>query len=740
MTYAPEWIIEVYNTTASEWRFIFEAVCDEVVINSGAKPSTAKIRLNGLRWDDDGGLSRLDRIRIRTPDDYDSTLLFDGVLTAWMPNFTGADENSVWFAQDLRYLFAKQNAMGGQWVFPQSSYTRAASLWASGPPPVSDKTSILFAHGRRCVFNPDDPNSDDPDITIANRSPDDYQNIIELEDGTTEVLSELPIFGHLNAVKWTAEAMILYVLWNVVDSCVALGYGPTADPTPGVGTLFAAGLDHTDFDGVVPNVVIESLNAAEALEYIAGRVGQKYRLDSYIDADGVVQYRHVFYKANEASANIRNDSNATVLHTLYATLPGDNVGAVLDGGEIMVSAGNLLFDGSNVVNRSVFLGETKMYEITVELVPAWKDGDFDTWAITDEQKAFYKGDELEDMPKAGNDPNDKNFFNYYHTSGNDFDSHLDVGRKWALNEVGTYSHSDYGRGQPFDFGFGSLGSAGIEEVIFGKNIAYFPRKVLDSLTSDDNGNVVKYFLEYSMDGGYNWHKLHDYKHELLNTEWGIRITEPNLSDINLEEITETGTNNVYDTEGLRTDGLEINYFTAILRDNEKHATYKVSGTTQWQTRVRLTASVQLDLRMLNTLTSTGSGMPELQIAVFDEVRRYKFRSQARSSIFENNDNYSAETADDRTEMEAQQAKIDAVNKLGGLSGSFEFAVIHLGVGNGIWWRPRFMLGDCVDYLAGRGVSMAVGNGKHASIEQIIYNPEQARMGIITADLRTSRIG
>jgi len=761
MTYAPEWIIET-KRGGGAWQFFYEAVCDEVVCNVGAKPSTAKIRLNGCSWHDDGGLERLDRVRVRTPGDVaNSTLLFDGVLTAWTPNFSGQNENSVWFAQDLRYMFAKQNVIYGQWCFARSAYPKNAAVWKDGPPEPKDYQKRYFAVGRRCIFNKGGNGNKDPYSFRFNYDGETYK---------------IPMFSQLsNAEDWTVGDMVQYVLMHITTSCCnELGYGPIANPDPDAAAPSTVGLpldgmSETDprqqWNYVPGEIDIDCLNAMEALEYLANLIGWKYRLDSYLIPDENnnqlldVAYRHIFYIPNVATEPYtRTDNDSVLLRRLYCpsyngpyssedTYYYDDLSAVLAADEIVVNAANIIRDGSNVINRSCWLGEQDMHEISVELVPAWKDSDFTIWAVGDADKLFYTSSELKDLADAGVDPNSKTFVKKFCTNGTSFAKYKNVGRRWALNEIGTYSHSDYSRGKPFDFTDKYLGKNYIARLASTENyngndyIGIFPSQIMDALAGDEKKNSIRYKLEFSVDGGLKWHNLADAKHEFLDEEFGIRINEPNLSDIILEETTGAGSSNVYGTDGYDTDGYEINFWSAVAWDKENSSVFNPAPSKNgWKLRVRITCSIQLDSRLMNINDIAGSGMKELQVGVFDVHEQYKYRVQEQSSILYGNTNYSTNTYDNTAAMKLHQAVVDAANKLPTYSGSFEFAKIYLATGTGTWRRPTFMLGDCLEYLDGRGVSLAVSTGKHACIEQIIYQPQVCATEVITADLRTSRIG
>ena len=112
MATAKEWIVEWHN--GSDWVLLPTAISGLVTHNTGAMPNSAYIEIKSTRWNDQGGLTVLDRVRVCTAElDYTArTVIFDGVLTSFQPAFGGGTgrksfEQSMWFAQDLRYIWAK---------------------------------------------------------------------------------------------------------------------------------------------------------------------------------------------------------------------------------------------------------------------------------------------------------------------------------------------------------------------------------------------------------------------------------------------------------------------------------------------------------------------------------------------------------------------------------------------------------------------------------------------------------
>ena len=302
---------------------------------------------------------------------------------------------------------------------------------------------------------------------------------------------------------------------------------------------------------------------------------------------------------------------------------------------------------------------------------------------------------------------------------------------------------------PFDF---STVIANID----GGNVGVFPRHVLPALSSlDDDGNSIQYLVEWSPDGGLTWNKLNGFPLRLLDDEFGIYITQPNLSEI-APDVTPDAT---IGADGLFTDStfttedsVEINFWTSLANDKENN-TYPA-----WLTKVRITAGVQLDDRMVNELDSFDeSGAPLVQFEIFDAADKYQSRIREGASQFGADANYplpwwSDQKAASQAQTESleagglmalQHAAIDRLNRQAGFSGSYELAQIHLAEGSEPWRMPRFNLGDCIEGIAGRNISCQTvrgelgANARYAVLEQIVFRPQAAQTTLVTADLRKS---
>ncbi len=735
MAKAPEWIVQVWG--GSNWFTNPVAACDEVVQNSGARPSTAKISIKQgdetysqrkeARWNDEGGLSLGTEIRVIEADvPYgQATILFSGIITSRAASFAGGGqqggghEYSGWFAQDMRYVMAKQGPVWGRYYHHQDAYS---GTWSSTIPTPNGE-DVFFANGRRCIFNENDKPNKDPELALS-------------EDGLGNSFTtfEVPVFGELEPQRWKIRDMVEYIIgWH---GWIARynGYAPLIIPEN------TTGLTEPDWDLEPAHIVLDSVvTVPEALEYLADRIGWKYRLDTYWLGE-TTQQRHVFYKPGVATVRQRGTHNPITLIKLYCPdnyskeaingdVPTEDLSDLLADDTInLVRSGNIMQDTQNVINVSAMLGERVVSEITVELVPAWVDFDLTQFNVTDEDPLYLYSDKMQDLLGGGANLNEYTYFTRFHTAGDEFRYY--AGRKWALNEIGTYSGALYDRGDPFAF-------PTIIYDVSRDELAYAPRTISDAITSDAEGNSISHLVEYSLDGGTTWHKL-AHKYKVLPNEFGIYIDEPNLADIKPDGWNEAGP--VYEPGPDDSDGQEGNFWTAIYRDEEKGREFK---DDEWQVRVRITASVQLDDRLMDIRNIADSGATIDQYGIYDYSQHFLYRNREAASQFEGGE-LPPNEINDRLPLEQQHQRLLSANAQGLYSASFSLPVIHLSEGSGAWSMPRFVVGDCVESIEGRGVELGLGHvdgvAMHPTIEQIIYNPELAETEIVTADLRTSRIG
>jgi hypothetical protein len=309
-----------------------------------------------------------------------------------------------------------------------------------------------------------------------------------------------------------------------------------------------------------------------------------------------------------------------------------------------------------------------------------------------------------------------------------------VGRKWVLNEIGKYSGGSYDRGMPFDFStidargdiYDAQGRATkcLKDDEGKRAFAPFRRKLLPCLTVDkDSLNSVGIVVEFSFDKGATWQKLEG-SVAALDDEAGILITEPNLAEMIAQG------NQVFN--GGTLDGVEVNYWTSLCDDKLKTQHFKDGD---WFTRVRVTASVQMDQRLRRQEPPSGaSGSPFSHSRLYDFSEKYGLAKRASTSRFTGG----ALTAGEQDHYEwfgLHLADIRRACEDASVSGKFTLERLWLGDGSGM---PDFMPGDCIERITGREYSLAASlNGEpvYPEIVKVVYLPDRQQMMLITRDLR-----
>ncbi len=684
------------------WEPVWGAKVDRIEINRDSSPSAATIWFPELRWQQAYNLAWGDMIRIRTnePSAADRTIVFAGFITTYLSNFSGgteqkgsAFERNAIVCLDHRWLLSTTSPIFGQIARGPDDYTNYGQVGQS-----ANYDSYIFLSGRRAIFNADGKPNSDPDF-------------LTLKSSSGSTLCEIPIFADTSnlddtniAIPWTARDMLRYVLspfWNQ-----AYQYLPIADPNE------LAGIDHGDWDKVLSHIVVEGLNAIDAIQLICRHIGWGFRED--YGNDGSITFR--FYKIAAASQYSRSNQNTTILHLLHAPAVGENIDTAVAEGKKILWAMDLAEDIATVINNPWGLGSPHRFEFTAELVPAWEDKDLAPDTSDDNANLFFTESDLQEMT----DPDSKSYYNYYHPRGSKF--RRNIGRKWALNESGRYSKSSsYDRGMPFDF-------ANIvpKEYILDKRgkrvFAPFRRQLLPCLTIDkDSLNSVGIKVEFSFDGGNEWQVI-PAAITPLKDECGIYIDEANLAE--LVDKAE------WDIEGGVLDGVQLNYWSSLCDDILSSASFKDG---EWQTRVRVTASVQLDQRLRYYVKpSSASCSPFHQSQIYNFSEKYGLAKRTASSVFSKT-SLPVWDVDNSGWLGTQLNAIRSANEDMSISGQFTLERL---------WLGYFAIGDCIEKITGREYNLSAAFGSrqvYPEIIQIIYMPDKQKMKLITRDLRFAEV-
>jgi len=684
------------------WATVSACQVERIEINDGSRPNMAVISFPDLRWDASSGLGFGDRIRITTDEETpaDRTCVFSGFLVNRIAAFAGGQgsgngvsagyETNRWIAYDHRWLLSTGTAITGQVVRGPGDYDDYfTGDEAPKTPNETTRQWYTFLDGRRCVFNADGrPNKDTTDLsTYVDGGAGDYS---------------LPIFAarEKDAEAWTVLDMLGYVTgWhNTVEHYFSFG-----------DVLNNAYLTGADMAVVLNNVAVDGLDVLAAVDHILRQIGWSFREQYAYDGSPSLAY----YKLNTAADAVRSTTYPTIRHELYAPEAGENIAAAVAAGSIMVHAAEMSSDISHVVNYAIGLGSPHRFEFTAELVPAWLDSDL----VPDTEGDVYL---TEADLQSDDDPDSYDYYSKYHTKGSSFK--WDVGRRWALNESGLYTGGSYDRGMPFAFEdvvpAGYIESGG--KVIY----AAFKRQLLPCLTLDRSSpdwsaNSVGIKVEFSLDGGTTWEILEG-AIAALDDECGIYIQEPNLAEMlpKTEAAISGGT----------LDGTELNYWTSLSDDKLESRSFKDG---EWNTRVRVTASVQLDQRLSASASPTTNLVsPFEHRQVYDYRNGYRLQERTSSSTYYSG-SLAADDQDDSTAFDAHLDEIRTANEDLAVSGQFVLERL---------WLATFACGDVVERIAGREVELGVsyGGGERTvwpEIIQILILPQKQQMTLITRDLR-----
>jgi len=671
-------------TYDSTWQPVWGAKIDRIEINRDNKPSVATIWFPELRWQQSYNIATGDMIRIRTdePGSGSWTVLFEGFVTNFMSDFSGGSDQSPGFERqaivicDYRWLLSTTSPIFGQFARTADD-TSSTATWLSG---------------RRAIFNADGrPNCDATFVTYSG-------------------YGDIPVFADPDvAIPWTAYDMLTYVLGPYCNSSTLYFELPHPDNI--------SVLSHTDWDKVLNHVVIDGLNVIEAMSAICRQIGWGFREDYTVSGPELT-----FYKIAGATGYVRNSDNPVILHELHAPAVGDDIDTAVGEGKKMLWSMTLAEDIAAVVNNPWGLGSPDRFEFTAELVPAFLDTDLIPDTSESNTHLFFIEADLQEMT----DPDSESYYKYYHPRGSLFIRN--VGRRWSLNEAGRYGSADtYDRGMPFDFS--TVVPAQYILNSQGHHLfAPFNRRLLPCLTADEDSlSSVGIKVEFSFDGGSTWQVI-PANIVALKDECGIYIEETNLAELVDHK---QGT-----ISGGDLDGVQLNLWTSLCDDILNSRSFK---NGQWKTRVRVTASVQLDRRLtLQSLPTPTSGSPFHHRQIYDFSDRYGRQQRTSSSSYAGS-SLPAWQVDSTTVFDKHLQAIRDANEDMSISGQFTLERLWLGDGSGL---PDFMIGDCIEKITGRSyrLSAALGSGTvYPEIVQIIYLPDKQQTKLITRDLRFAEV-
>jgi len=679
------------------WISLWNSKIEKIEINPNSTPSVAVFWFPQYRWPTNLVYHKhgnMVRIRTTEPNNNDRSIIFQGFITRRRPSFSGGTESTKAHerfsivALDFRWLLAVTSPVFGQAARGPDDYYHYGASYQ-----YPKNNSYTFLTGRRTIFN-------------ANGKPDKDPILLNY----TAYSQQVPLFADPeNAVPWTARDMIVYILSPLYNrSYNYIPIKPSSLP----------GLEYGDFDKVLSNISVEGLNVMEAVELVCRHIGWSFRQDFTNTGSPTL----VFYKSGSAYGYSRRNEEGTILHQLHAPAVGENITTAVSQGRKLLWSMVLDEDISEIINEPQGFGSPHRFEFTTALVPAWLDSELVPDVSEELANLFFTQAQLQELTL----PNEKNYYRYYHPRGNSF--LRNVGRQWALNESGKYSGSaTYNRGMPFDFS-NVIDSKYILNYQGKRLFAPFRRQLLPCLTVDkDSFSSVGIRVEFSLDFGYTWQVL-PASISSLGGECGIYIDEANLAEM------------VDQSEGIISggdlDGVQLNYWTSLCDDIVNGRSFK---NGQWRTRIRVTASIQMDMRLgFYAPNISNFSSPFRQSRLYDFSERYGLAKRSPQSVFFGS-SLPAYQVDSSYVLSNHLEAIRRANQNLAVSGVFVLERLWLGDGSG---RVHFTIGDGVEKITGRNYNLFISSDQgivYPEIIKIIYMPEEQKMQLITRDLRFAEV-
>ncbi|HAL45679.1 MAG: hypothetical protein A2Y12_01670 [Planctomycetes bacterium GWF2_42_9] len=663
-----------------DWEPLYDAKIESITENINASPSECVFYLPGRRWNEDVNIYFADMIRVYGFDDNNNKVyLFVGYIVKKLRQFSGGTEKGGkyerlgFMAVDVRWLIASTCPIFGQISMGADDIERESwEPWGN---------SFTLFEGMHTVFNDDGlPNRDIDGIDMA---------------GINQACFAAKMSSY--CIPWNYGGIVEYILGPATLKNVEKYF--TIDPE----SLFENNTrDWLDWLIIEKNISIEGLNPMTALQLICKKIGWAFTIK--------------YSSKGEPTIALFKCGKPATKHTLCAPAAydpasdnRDEIKVAVNAGKVMVSHAQFDEDISNVVNAPYVLAAPRRVEFTAELVPGWVDSDLVPDTADSNANLFFTEAQLETLEN----PSQYSFYKNYHTAS--AQCKRDVGRIFVLNETGKYTESEtYDRGDRFELG--DILPADMLKDEDGKlAYGYFDHVFLPCITQVLQ-NSVGILVQISYDGGSTWH-IPSAAIVPLEKEAGIMITEANLSEIKPKPTA------VIDGGDL--DGVELNLWTSLAKD-------KLSGSacSSWQTRVKVTASIQLEKRLIKQMEPVYSGSPFYQADVIAASNNFVKQERHSSSVF-SAANMPANEQDDYEEFTKYIDKLKKTLEDTSISGRILLERL---------WLNKFTVGDAIEKFEGRDYSFQTSLGEqdlYPEIVQITYWPQKQKMQLITRDLRFS---
>ena len=686
---------KVYYKSGLSFHKLDDAVVDNITINDFNSPSTVAFTMLTARAGDEQLIGHGSLIKVTSG----QATIFMGMITNHPQGAAGTSgggspyERVGFKAMDYRYILSRTNVICGVYGHGYSDYDFTSFDPADTSKILTAQDTCTYFSGIRCIFNPEGRGN-------CTGNP---LNIYWRSGGVT---SDVHVFveagyGH----RWTARQMIMYLLFIGWDNFK--DYFDVQNPAD------FEGLNNDVFDKTPWHVAVEGLSLTEAIYAVCKEVGMRFR-EVYSSSEP----RWQFYQPRKI------DSNNCAFHSLYCPAPLDMVKnkKVLPANYLDASktkrtwAFDIETDSTKQVSYAITVGAPDRYEITAELVPSWNDSEFN--AMFDVTPPYINEEDLGSFE----DPNTLECFAILDSRGERFNQSL--GRLWTLNELGIYSFNPYNRDIPRDF-YELLGSDARDKTARAR-FGLHHRPLLPSLTqlglTNDSSGIR---VDFSFDGGASWQPLNC---SIINIEdsGGIWIAEPNLHNIKPP-------GNLVIPEGAMI-GRVLSLLSSIYNDvftdervfrlnNERLP----SGKSNWQTRIRVTACIELEQRKIKI---ADGGSSPIYRELYDFSDRYRYHKRSASSVLTG-------TADEHDDSSQLQYQADTILEQNGhirAAGTFTLDCIDF----------QFAPGDVIGGVEGRNIVLgtkaaADNNGDifatGAEIVQVIHEPLAQTTRLITADDR-----
>ncbi len=671
--------------TWGSWTTLLSCKINTIDFNMGKDSSRAVISFPALSWEQ-SPINKCDKVRIIAG----TTVLFCGYATKLSRGFASRGNATTQHltveVQDVRWLMTVGDVVYGQYARLSSAYqnnmqTIPLTTTSASPTPVA------WLKGRRCIFNDNGrPNQDNSDAEIFAHS-GSYIN--------------QPVFTAIDsqAKYWSARDMLDYLFKT---SYISYQYFPYL-----LNASFATlGLIHSDFDTELAAVNVDGANLLEAIDIICQQIGWSFRID-WDTTSGSENL--AFFK--RGSSTVHSET-----HAFYAASDSEPITDAIARGDMILIGMDMDEDISPVINEPIGLGGVQKYEATFELVPGWLDDDL----VPDTETLYLSDMEI----KIAENPNSYDYFKYYHPKGSEFKP--EVGRKWVLNETGNYSASStYNRGEIYDF------SEAIYSTPVDDTYAPFARYLKGCLSyvnqpfnsAKTKGDTLPVKVELSFNGGNTWHIV-DGLIDALSEEFGIVISQPNLADLYVSD------NDIISDPASELDGVSLNYWTSLCKDRFADIPWG-----NWDTRCRVTCSVEMDQRLVSEPAANGGGSLFRQRACFDLSDRYPFQQRETISIYDAD--YPSDNLNLQTALDNHVTQIRKANQDKAISGRYTLDFLWWD-NNGIMIRP----GDLLAGITGRAFTFGVtsdGTTKYPEISKVTVLGDTQQMQIYTRDVRFASI-